>query len=74
MPSVTETSTSPLGKQGEMLFFLAFWGTKLAGQIRCHFRALRDLQYMQGLIDLAQEPEDAPDLKARAAWTNGEWE
>jgi len=30
MSSVTETSTSALGKQGEMLFFLVFQGAKLA--------------------------------------------
>jgi len=30
MSSVTETSTSSLGKQGEMFFFLVFQGAKLA--------------------------------------------
>ena len=31
MPSVTETSTSPLGKQGEMLLFFAFWAPNWRG-------------------------------------------
>jgi hypothetical protein len=34
MSSVTEASTASLGKQGDMLFFSAFRGAKLAVSVR----------------------------------------